>query len=138
MNEEKKESVELSKDAQGILDKIKKLSVMDLSNLVKGIEEEFDVSAAAPAMMAAGPVGAAGGGAEAAAEKTEFDLVLKAAGGQKIAVIKAVKELTGSDLKSSKALVDGVPAKIKEKISKEEAEEGKKKLEEAGAEASVE
>ena len=103
---------------------------MELSELVKAFEEEFGVSAAAPvAVAAAGPVAAAA----AEEEKTEFDVVLTSAGEKKINVIKVVREITGLGLKEAKELVDGAPGKVKEGASKEEAEEMKKKLEEAGA-----
>ncbi|KSU57415.1 50S ribosomal protein L7/L12 [[Bacillus] enclensis] len=109
-----------------IIDAIKEMSVLELNDLVKAIEEEFGVTAAAP-------VAVAGGGAEAAAEKTEFDVVLESAGSQKIKVIKVVREITGLGLKEAKELVDNTPKALKEGISKEEAEELKAKLEEVGA-----
>lgn len=133
MSEETK-TVELSKNAQQIMDLVKELPVLELANLVKAMEEEFGVSAAAPVAMMAG--GAAAGG-EAAEEKTSFDVILKAAGGQKIAVIKAVREITGLGLKEAKDVVDGAPKAVKEGVSKEEAEEIKGKLTEAGAEVEV-
>ena len=133
MSEETK-TVELSKNAQQIMDLVKELPVLELANLVKAMEEEFGVSAAAPVAMMAG--GAAGGG-EAAEEKTSFDVILKAAGGQKIAVIKAVREITALGLKEAKDLVDGAPKAVKEGVSKDEAEEIKGKLTEAGAEVEV-
>ncbi|MEM7066758.1 MAG: 50S ribosomal protein L7/L12 [Cyanobacteria bacterium P01_B01_bin.77] len=121
-----------------ILEKLKSLTLLEASELVKQIEEAFDVSAAAPAggmmMMAAG--GAAGGGEEAE-EKTEFDVVLEDFGGNKIAVLKAVRALTGLGLKEAKAIVEGAPKAIKEGISKDDAEAAKKQLEEAGAKVSV-
>jgi len=135
--EEKKEDIKLSKDAEKILDLVRKLSVLDLANLVKALEEEFGVSAAAPvAVAAAGVPTADGDGGDAAAEKSEFDVVLKSAGGQKIPVIKAVREITGLGLKEAKDLVDKA-GKIKEKVAKAEAEEMKKKLEEVGAEVEL-
>lgn len=122
---------ELSDKAKKILDAVKELSVLELAALVKHMEEEFGVSAAAPvAMMAAG--GAAAGG-EAAAEKDTFDVVLTSAGAQKIGVIKVVREITGLGLKEAKDLVDGAPKPVKEGVKKEEAEAIKKQLEEAGA-----
>ncbi len=127
---EEKNLPELSKDAQKILDLVKELKVLDLANLVQHMEEEFGVSAAAPVAVAA--AGAAGG-AEAAEEKTSFDVVLTAAGGQKIAVIKAVREATGLGLKEAKDLVDGAPKAIKEGVDKEEADKVKAALETAGA-----
>ena len=121
---------ELSENALKIMELVKDLPVLELANLVKHMEEEFGVSAAAPVAMAvAGP--AAGG--DAAAEKSSFDVVLESAGGQKIAVIKAVKEALGLGLKEAKDIVDGAPKAVKEGASKEEAEELKAKLEEAGA-----
>ncbi|MEL3973417.1 50S ribosomal protein L7/L12 [Rossellomorea oryzaecorticis] len=109
-----------------IIDAIKEMSVLELNDLVKAIEEEFGVTAAAP-------VAVAGGGAEAAAEKTEFDVVLESAGSQKIKVIKVVREITGLGLKEAKELVDNTPKALKEGVSKEDAEELKAKLEEVGA-----
>ena len=110
------------------VEEIKTLTVLELSELVKAIEEEFGVSAAAPVMMA-GPAGAA----PAAEEKTEFDVVLAEAGASKMGVIKLVKEITGLGLKESKELVESAPKAIKEAVAKDEAEEMKKKLEEVGA-----
>ncbi|MBM7650366.1 large subunit ribosomal protein L7/L12 [Bacillus ectoiniformans] len=110
-----------------IIDAIKEMSVLDLNDLVKAIEEEFGVTAAAPVAVA----GAAGG--EAAAEQTEFEVVLASAGSQKIKVIKVVREITGLGLKEAKELVDNTPKAVKEGVSKEEAEELKAKLEEVGA-----
>ena len=109
---------------------IKAMTVLELSELVKALEEEFGVSAAAPVAVAAAPVA---GAAPAAEEKTEFDVVLKSAGGNKIAVIKVVREITGLGLKEAKDLVDGAPKPVKEGAGKDDAEEIKKKLEEAGA-----
>lgn len=114
-----------------LLEEIKNLTVLELSELVKELEEEFGVSAAAPVAMAAAP--AAGGGAAAAEEKTEFDVILKEAGAQKIKVIKVVREITGLGLKDAKDLVDGAPKPVKEGVSKEEATEIEDKLKEAGA-----
>ncbi|SHN37019.1 MULTISPECIES: 50S ribosomal protein L7/L12 [Gracilibacillus] len=110
-----------------IIEAIKEMSVLDLNDLVKAIEEEFGVTAAAPVAAA----GAAGG--EAAEEQTEFDVVLESAGSSKIKVVKAVREITGLGLKDAKDLVDNAPGAIKEGVEKEEAEEMKSKLEEAGA-----
>ncbi len=123
------------------LDIIKGMTLLELRDLNKAIEEEFDITAAAPMMMAAGAVPAAGGdGAAAAAEeKTEFDVVLKSFGEKKINVIKAVREVvSGLGLKEAKELVEGAPAKVKEGIAKDEADEIKAKLEEAGATVDVE
>ncbi|MHB0884659.1 MAG: 50S ribosomal protein L7/L12 [Bacillota bacterium] len=118
-----------------IIEAVKGLSVIELSELVKAFEEEFGVSAAAPMAVAAAP--AAGGAAAPAVEQTEFDVVLKGAGAQKIQVIKVVRELTGLGLKEAKDLVDGAPKPVKEKVSKEDAEAMKKKLVEVGAEVEV-
>lgn len=111
------------------VEEIKTLTVLELSELVKAIEEEFGVSAAAPVMMA----GAAAPAADAAEEKTEFDVILTAAGASKMGVIKIVKELTGLGLKEAKEIVDNAPKPIKEGVSKTDADEIKAKLEEAGA-----
>lgn len=116
-------------DITKILNEIKELTLMEVNDLVKALEEEFGVSAAAPVMVA-GAAGAAEGGAE---EKSEFDVVLAGAGAQKIKVIKVVREITGLGLADAKALVDGAPKTIKEAVSKDEAEEMKTKLEEVGA-----
>ena len=113
-----------------ILEAIESMTVLELSELVKALEEKFGVSAAAPVAVAAAAPAAAG---EAAAEKTEFDVILASAGASKIGVIKAVREATGLGLKEAKALVDGAPAPVKEKISKADADALKAKLEEAGA-----
>ena len=118
---------------QTIIDTVKELSVIELSELVKAFEEEFGVSAAAPVAVAA----AGGAAAPAAEEQTEFDVILTAAGANKIAVIKVVREITGLGLKEAKEVVDGAPKTVKEKIEKAEAEEIKKKLEEAGASVEV-
>ena len=115
-----------------IVDQIGDLSALDLSKLVKALEEKFGVSAAAP-MMAMAPAGASAGGAAAATEEqTEFDAVLTAIGDKKIQVIKVVRELTGLGLKEAKDLVDGAPKPVKEKVSKQEAETIKAKLAEVG------
>lgn len=114
-----------------ILEAIESMTVLELSELVKALEEKFGVTAAAPMAMMAAPV--AGGAAGGAAEKTEFDVVLAAAGDKKINVIKVVREITGLGLKEAKELVDNAPKPIKEGAAKEEAEEIKAKLEEAGA-----
>ena len=111
-----------------IVDEVAELSVLELSELVKEVEERFGVSAAAPVAVAV-----AAGPAEAAEEKTEFDVVLAAAGAEKIKVIKVVREITGLGLGEAKAAVEGAPKTLKEAVSKEEAEDLKAKLEEAGA-----
>ena len=113
-----------------LIEDVKALTVLELSELVKALEEEFGVSAAAPVAVAAA---AAAPAAAAAEEKTEFDVILAEAGAEKIKVIKAVREITSLGLAEAKALVEGVPAKIKEGASKEEAEEIKAKLEAVGA-----
>ena len=119
-------------DIAKFIEDIKALNVMELADLVKAIEEEFGVSAAAPvAVAAAGPV------ADAAAEKTDFDVILAEVGDKKINVIKVVREITGLGLKEAKALVDGAPKALKEGVSKEDAEAIKTKLEEAGAEVEL-
>lgn len=126
-------TVSLSKDAEKVLEMVEKLSVLDLANLVKAMEDKFGVSAAAPMAMAMAPAGGGAGGAAAEEEKSSYDVELKDAGAQKIGVIKVVRELTGLGLKEAKDLVDGAPKKVKEGVKKEEAMEMKKKLEEAGA-----
>lgn len=119
-----------------ILDAIAGMTVLELSELIKDMEEKFGVSAAAAAVAVAAP--AAGGGAAAAAEEqTEFTVVLTEAGANKVSVIKAVRELTGLGLKEAKDLVDGAPKPVKEGIAKADAEAAKKKLEEAGAKVEV-
>jgi len=122
---------------EDFITQIKEMTVLELNELVKALEEEFGVSAAAAAVAAPVAGGAAGGGEAAAEEKTEFDVVLKAAGAKKIEVIKAVRKITSLGLKEAKELVDGAPNTVKEGVSKEEAEEMKKALEEAGAEVEV-
>ena len=118
-----------------VIEFIANMSVLDLSELVKEMEEKFGVSAAAPvAMMAAG---AADGGAEKAEEKTEFDVILTAFGDKKIQVIKEVRAITGLGLKDAKALVDGAPAPVKEGIAKDDAEKIKSQLEEVGAQVEI-
>ena len=118
-----------SEKITAMIEELKTLTVLELSELVKAVEEEFGVSAAAAVAVAA----PAAGGAAAAEEKTEFDVVLKEAGAEKIKVIKAVREITGLGLAEAKALVDGAPKTLKEATSKEDAEAIKAKLAEAGA-----
>ena len=118
-----------SEKIAAMIEEIKALTVLELSELVKAVEEEFGVSAAAPVAVA----GAAGAAAPAAEEKTEFDVVLKSFGAKKLDVIKVVREITGLGLKEAKELVEGAPKTLKEGVSKEEAENIKKQLEEAGA-----
>ncbi len=131
MSEEKK--VEVPKKFQSLIEEIEKMSVLDLAELVKILEDKFGVSAAAPAMMAAAP----GAAAEAAPEKDSFDIEITESGSSKINVIKVVREITEMGLKEAKDLVDAAPKVIKEGVKKEEAEEIKKKLEEAGAKATL-
>lgn len=119
----------LSKD--DILNAIAEMSVMEIVELIEAMEEKFGVSAQAAVAVAAAP--AAGGDAGGAAEQTEFDVILTAAGDKKVNVIKAVRALTGEGLKEAKAMVDGAPSAVKEGVSKDDAEEAKKQLEEAGA-----
>jgi large subunit ribosomal protein L7/L12 len=123
-------ATKLSKDE--ILEAIGNMTVLELADLVKEMEEKFGVTAAAPVAIAAPAGGAAGAAAAPAEEKTEFDVILKSAGDKKIQVIKVVRELTSLGLKEAKDLVDGAPKTVKEGASKAEAEEMKKKLEEAG------
>ena len=134
MSEETK-VIEVPEKFKALVEQIEKMSVLDLSELVKVLEDKFGVSAAAPAMMmAAAP---AAGGAAAAEEKTEFNVELTEAGANKINVIKAVKDITGLGLADAKALVDGAPKMVKEAVKKEEAEEMKKKIEEAGGKVTL-
>ena len=119
----------MSDKTDKMIEEIKKLTVLELNELVKGIEEEFGVTAAAVAAPAAGGTAADAG----AAEKSEFNVVLKEVGGNKIAVIKVVRDVTGLGLKEAKDLVDGAPKTVKESVAKAEAEEMKAKFEEAGA-----
>ncbi|MBQ4617352.1 MAG: 50S ribosomal protein L7/L12 [Clostridia bacterium] len=123
----------MSEKITQIIEEVKAMTVLELSELVKALEEEFGVSAAAPVAMAAAP--AAGGAA--AEEKTEFDVVLKSAGANKVAVIKVVKELTGLGLKEAKEIVDNAPKTLKEAVSNDDANAIKAKLEEAGAEVEI-
>lgn len=125
-----------SEKVLNLIEEVKNLTVLELSELVKALEEEFGVSAAAPMAVAAAPA-AGGAAAPAAEEKTEFDVILASAGNEKIKVIKVVRELTGLGLKEAKELVDNAPKAIKEGASKEEANEIKAKLEEAGAQVEV-
>ena len=122
-----------SEKITNILVEIKTLTIIELADLVKAVEEEFGVSAAAPV----GVVAAAGAAAPAAEEKTEFDVILKSFGAKKLDVIKAVREITGLGLKEAKEMVEGAPKAVKEGVSKDEAETVKKALEEAGAEVEV-
>lgn len=124
--------VEIPAKFQGLVDSIEKLSVIELAELVKLLEEKFGVSAAAPVMMAGGAAGGA-----AAEEKSTFNVELTEAGGNKIGVIKAVREITGLGLKEAKDMVDGAPKVLKENAAKAEADDMKKKLEEAGAKVTL-
>ena len=132
MTEDAKEEIKLNAAQKKIVDELNKLSALELSQVVKHLEGEWGVSAAAPAAAAA-PAGGGDAAAPAADEKTEYTVTLKEAGAQKVAVIKAVKEITGLGLGEAKAIVDGAPAPVKEKIPKDEAETAKKTLEDAGA-----
>lgn len=120
-----------------IFEAIKELTVLEVSELVKKLEEEFGVSAAAPVAVAAAPAAAGAEGGAAEEEKTSFDVILTGAGSNKIQVIKAVRQLTNLGLKEAKELVDNAPKPVKEGVSKEEVEEAKKVLEEAGASVEV-
>jgi large subunit ribosomal protein L7/L12 len=123
----------MSEKVTQIIDMVKEMTVLELSEVVKAFEEEFGVTAAAPVAAAA----AAAPAAAAEEEQTEFDVILTAAGEKKVSTIKAVRELTGLGLKEAKAVVDGAPSAVKEGISKEDAEAAKAKLEEAGASAEL-
>jgi large subunit ribosomal protein L7/L12 len=125
----------MSEKISKFIEDVKNLTVIELSELVKALEEEFGVSAAAPVATVASSD--AGGGAPAAVEQTEFDVILKSAGDSKIKIIKAVKDITQLDLRAAKAIVDEAPKSIKEKIAKEAAEEIKKTLEELGAQIEI-
>ena len=118
---------------EAIIEAIKGMTVLELNDLVKAVEEEFGVTAAAPMMMG----GAGAAAAEAVVEQTEFDVILTAAGGSKINVIKVVREVTGLGLKEAKDLVDNAPKPLKEKVSKEDAEAVKAKIEEAGGSVEI-
>lgn len=134
MSEETK-VVEVPEKFKALVEQVEKMSVLDLAELVKVLEEKFGVSAAAPAMMMA--PAAAGAAAPAAEEKSEFNVELTEAGANKIAVIKVVKEVTGLGLADAKALVDGAPKMVKEGVKKEDAEAMKKKIEEAGGKVTL-
>lgn len=126
----------MSEKVEKLIEEVKELTVLELSEVVKALEEEFGVSAAAPAAVAAAPA-AAGAAPAASEEKTEFDVILAEAGQEKVKVIKVVKDITGLGLKDAKAVVDGAPKAVKEGASKEEADEIKAKLEEVGATVEV-
>jgi large subunit ribosomal protein L7/L12 len=135
MSEETQATVELDKDLEKLFTQLDALPIGKAATLVKAMEERWGVSAAAPVAVAAAP--GAGGGEEAAEEKTSFDVVLEAIGEKKINVIKAVRAITSLGLKEAKDLVESAPTAIKEGVSKDEAEEVQKKLEEAGATAKL-
>jgi len=137
--EDVKSDVKVSAKLQKIIDEVEKLTVLELADLVKALEDKFGVSAAAPMMMAAGaPVAGAATDAAPAEEKTEFDVILAAAGANKIAVIKAVREINQAlGLKEAKDLVEAAPKPVLEGAKKEDAEGAKKKLEEAGAQVEL-
>ena len=134
-SKEDKKDVEVPAKFKSLVEEIEKMSVMDLAELVGILEDKFGVSAAAPAMMMAGAMPGAAG--EEAEEKTEFDVELSEAGANKIAVIKAIRVISDMGLKDAKDLVDAAPKVIKEGVKKEEAEEAKKQLEEAGAKVTL-
>ena len=127
----------MSEKVEKLIEEVKELTVLELSEVVKALEEEFGVSAAAPAAVAAAPVAGGAAPAAAAEEKTDFDVILTEAGQEKVKVIKVVKDITGLGLKDAKALVDGTPKAVKEGASKEEADDIKAKLGEVGAPVEV-
>lgn len=129
--------VEVPKEFEKLVAELDKMSALEISKFVKFLEEYWGVSAAAPAVAVAAAPAAEGGAAAGGDEKTEFTVTLKDAGAQKVAVIKAVKDVTGLGLGEAKALVDNAPSAIKEKVSKDDAEAAKKALEEAGATVEV-
>jgi large subunit ribosomal protein L7/L12 len=132
--EEKAEkTAEVPKEFEKLVEQLDKMSALEVSKFVKFLEEHWGVSAAAPAVAVAAPTAGGDAAAPAADEKSEFDVILKDAGAQKVAVIKAVKDISGLGLGESKAIVDSAPKAVKEKVSKDEAEEAKKALEAAGA-----
>lgn len=137
MAEEAKTKAEVPEKFKTLVEQIDKLSALELSELVKVLEDRFGVSAAAPMMVGAAVPGAAGAGAAEAEEKTDYTVELVEAGANKIAVIKIVREVTGKGLKEAKDLVDSAPKPVKENVPKAEAEELKKKLEEAGAKVTL-
>lgn len=130
---EKKKDVAVPKEFKDLVDKLDKLTALEISKFVQFLEEYWGVSAAAPAAAVAAAPSGSPEGAPAADEKSEYDVILKDPGAQKVAVIKAVKEVTGLGLGEAKAIVDSAPGPVKEKVSKDEAEEAKKALEAAGA-----
>jgi large subunit ribosomal protein L7/L12 len=130
--DKKSEKIETPKEFEKLVEQLDKMSALEISKFVKFLEEHWGVSAAAPAAAVAAPAGG-GEGAPAAEEKSEYDVMLKDAGAQKVAVIKAVKDITGLGLGEAKAIVDSAPKAVIEKAAKDEAEAAKKTLEEAGA-----
>lgn len=130
---DKKKSADVPKEFASLVKELDKLSTLEISQFVKFLEEHWGVSAAAPAAAAAAVPGSSADGVPAEEQKSEYDVILKDPGAQKVAVIKAVKDVTGLGLGEAKAIVDGAPKAVKEKVSKEEAEEAKKALEAAGA-----
>lgn len=132
---EEKQEVTLSKTAQGVIDSVEKMTVLELSELVKALEDKFGVVAAAPVAVAGAP--AAGGGDAGAEAKDEVDVILTSCGDKKIQVLKAVREVTGLGLKEAKELVDSAPKPVKEGIAKDEAEKIKAALEEQGAQVEI-
>lgn len=137
MSEETNNEIKLTPGMETVVEQVENMTVLELSNLVKVLEEKFGVSAAAPVAVAAAPGGGSEGGEAAAAEKTSFDVILTSFGSGKIGVIKEVRGLTGLGLKEAKELVDGVPSPLKEGVSKEEAEKIKAAMEGAGAAVEV-
>lgn len=131
--DKKAEKTEVPKEFATIVEHLNKMSALEISKFVKFLEEYWGVSAAAPAVTVAAPAGGEAGGEATAEAKSEYDVMLKDAGAQKVAVIKAVKDITGLGLGEAKAIVDSAPKAVKEKVSKDEAEEAKNGLEEAGA-----
>lgn len=134
---EENKKVEVPKEFEKLVSELDKMSALEISKFVKFLEEYWGVSAAAPAVAVAAPAAGGSDQAEASEEKSEYDVVLKDAGAQKVAVIKAVKEITNLGLGEAKALVDGAPKTILEKAKKDDAEKAKKSLEEAGATAEL-
>lgn len=133
MSEETKEAIKLSKEEQAVIDAVEKLNIVQLNNVVKFMEEEYGISAAAPVAMAAPAAGGAAAGGDDEVAKSAFNVVLKDGGASKIAVIKVVKEITGLGLKEAKDIVDGAPKAVKENVPTADAEKMKADLEAAGA-----
>jgi large subunit ribosomal protein L7/L12 len=134
MSEESTVEIELSKEAKGVIESVEKMTVLELSQLVKALEDKFGVVAAAPVAVAGAPAAAGGGDDAADSGSDTVDVILKSAGDKKIQVLKAVREITGLGLKEAKELVDAAPKAVKEGVAKDEAEGIKKQLEEQGAE----